>query len=57
MIKLKTLMLEVDNEPTLDKSITSTNIIIGDSQTGLVSKNSSKVQLIDKLHVPGKGVG
>jgi hypothetical protein len=59
MIKLKTLMLEVDNEPTLDKSITSTNIIIGDSQTGLVSKNSSKVQLIDKLHVQegGKGVG
>ena len=40
-----------------DKSPTSTNIIIGDSQTGLVSKNSSKVQLINKLYVPGKGVG
>ena len=57
MIKLKTLMLEVDNEPTLDKSITSTNIIIGDSQTGLVSRNSSKVQLIDELQEGGKGVG
>jgi len=40
-----------------DKSTKSTNIIIGDSQTGLVSKNSSKVQLIDELQEGGKGVG
>ena len=40
-----------------DNSPASTNIIIGDSQTGLVSKNSSKVQLIDELQEGGKGVG
>ena len=48
-----------DQKPTTksDKSATSTNIIIGDSQTGLVSRNSSKVQLVDELQEGGKGVG
>ena len=57
MIKLKTLMSEANNDSNLDKSTASTNIIIGDSQTGLVSRNSSKVQLIDELQEGGKGVG
>ena len=57
MIKLKTLMREADNDSNLDKSTISTNIIIGDSQTGLVSRNSTKVQLIDELQEGGKGVG
>ena len=48
-----------DQKPTTksDKSAASISIIIGDSQTPYVSRNSSKVQLVDELQEGSKGVG
>ena len=48
-----------DQKPTTksDKSAESISIIIGDSQTPYVSRNSSKVQLVDELQEGSKGVG
>jgi hypothetical protein len=60
MIKLKTLMLEADSQTITtksDKSAASISIIIGDSQTPYVDRQSSKVQLVDELQEGGKGVG
>ena len=48
-----------DQKPTTksDKSAASISIIIGDSQTPYVDRQSSKVQLVDELQEGGKGVG